>query len=212
VHDVLAHHIGIVADVDREDFGEMQDRAPDLLEQWRDVEVQRARDAMTARQVDERRQSAVSALVSEWRTTTLRVLPMLRGEVPVPDSLPPFVGFVLVNDLVVHETDIRAALGLPRAEQSAALSLALSAYSFSLEDRIQRLGLPALVLAYDGKERRIGSGEPAATLTADRHELVRVLAGRRSREQIRHLGWQGDPAPFLDVLSEYGPTEVPGTD
>jgi hypothetical protein len=66
------------------------------------------------------------------------VLPLLRGEVPVPATLPPFVGFVLVNDLVVHETDIRAALGLPRAPASAALSLALTGYSFSLEARIRQ--------------------------------------------------------------------------
>jgi uncharacterized protein (TIGR03083 family) len=212
VRDVFAHHVGVMADVAREDFGEFMDLVPNLLEQWTDREVQRARDAMTARQVDERRQMELSALIAEWRTTTLEVLPMLRGEVTPPDSLPPFIGFVLVNDVVVHETDIRSALGLGRADDSAALSLALTAYSFSLESRIRKLGLPSLVLSYDGKERRIGEGNPGATLTADRHELVRVMAGRRNREQILGLAWTGDPAPFVDVLSEYGPTDVLGVD
>jgi uncharacterized protein (TIGR03083 family) len=212
VRDVFSHHVGVVADVARGDFGEFQDRVADLLEQWRDVEVQRARDAMTARQVDERGRVEVAALVAEWRRATVEVLAMLTGEVAVPDSLPPFMGFVLINDVVVHETDIRAALGLPRAQESAALSIALAAYSFSLESRIRNLGLPALVLTYDGKERRIGEGEAGASLAADRHELVRVLAGRRSREQIRNLVWTGDPAPYVDVLSEYGPTDVAGLD
>jgi len=205
VHDVLAHHVGVVAGVAAEDLGEFNELVFDLLEQWRDSKVQRARDAMTASQVEVRRRSDVGALVTEWRRATDDVLPLLRGEVPVPPTLPPFVGFVLVNDLVVHETDIRAALGLPRAPASSALSLALTGYAFSLEARIGRLGLPALVLAYDGKERRLGEGPEGATLTADRHELVRVLAGRRTREQILGLAWSGDPAPFLDVLSEYGP-------
>jgi uncharacterized protein (TIGR03083 family) len=212
VRDVIAHHVGVVADVARGDFGEFQGRASDLLEQWRDRDVATARDAMTARQVEERRDVEIPALVMEWRTSTLEVLPILNGEVSPPKSTPPFMGFVLVNDVVVHETDIRAAVGLPRAEESAALSLALTAYSFSLAQRIGLLGLPPLLLAYNGKERRLGEGNPGATLTADRHELVRVLAGRRNREQIRSLAWTGDPAPYIDILSEYGPTDILGLD
>jgi hypothetical protein len=126
--------------------------------------------------------------------------------------LPPFIRIILVNDLVVHETDIRAALGLPRAVSSRALFLALAGYSFSLENRLRVLGLPALVLAYDDKERRLGEGPVGAQVAADRHELVRVLAGRRTREQILGLTWTGDPVPFVDVLSEYGPTSVTGID
>jgi uncharacterized protein (TIGR03083 family) len=210
VHDVLAHHVGAVAGAAAGDLGEFGEL--DILEQWRDTEVRRIRDSLTAHQVEERRLRDLPALVSEWRTATTDVLPLLRGDTPVPATLPPFVGFMLIGDLVVHETDIRAALGLPRAMPSKALSLALVAYSFSLENRIRILGLPALVLAYDGKERRIGEPPVGATLTADRHELVRVLAGRRTGEQILGLAWAGEPGPFVDVLSEYGPATVPGVD
>ena len=168
VHDVLAHHVGVVAGVAAEDLGGYGELSFDILEQWRDSEVQRMRDAMTARQVEERRLRDVPALVAEWRTTMTDLLPLLRGETPIPATLPPFVGTVLVNDLIVHETDIRAALGLPRAAASTALSLALAGYSFSLENRIHILGLPTLVLVYDGKERRIGEGQ------------VGAISGRRS--------------------------------
>jgi uncharacterized protein (TIGR03083 family) len=212
VHDVLAHHVGVVVDVAREDLGEFGELSFGILEQWRDSQVQRMRDALTARQVEERRDQDVSALVAEWRTATTALLPLLRGEIPVPATLPPFIGVILVNDLVVHETDIRAALGLPRAAASAALSVALAGFSASLENRIRILGLPALVLVYDGKERRIGEGPVGATLSADRHELVRVLAGRRTREQILGLTWTGDPDPFVGVLSEYGQVTVLGID
>jgi uncharacterized protein (TIGR03083 family) len=212
VHDVLAHHVGVVAGVATGDLGEFGELSVRILEQWRDGEVQRARDALTARQVDERRRCGVPALVAEWRTATADVLPRLRGEAPFPATLPPFAGSILVNDLVVHETDIRSALGLPRAAPSAALSLALAGYAFSLENRIRSLGLPTLLLVYDGKERRIGEGPVGATLAADRHELVRVLAGRRTSRQILELAWTGDPEPFIGVLSEYGPATVAGVD
>jgi uncharacterized protein (TIGR03083 family) len=212
VHDVLAHHVGVVAGVAAGDLGEFGELADGILEQWRDREIQQTRDALTALQVEERRLKDVPALAAEWRTATSEVLPLLRGHTRVPATLPPFIGFILVNDLVVHETDIRAALGLPRAEASSALSVALSAYAFSLENRIRVLGLPALTLAYDGKERCLGEGPPGATLAADRHELLRVLAGRRNQAQILELTWTGDPAPYVDVLSEYGPTDLVGID
>jgi uncharacterized protein (TIGR03083 family) len=212
VHDVLAHHVGVVVGVAKGDLGEFGELSDRILEQWRDTEVQRARDAWTARQVEEYRPRDISALATEWRTATTEVLPLLRGETPVPTTLPPFIGFILVNDLVVHETDIRASLGLSRAAASPALSLALAGYAFSLEHRIRLLGLPTLVLAYDGKERRLGKGPKAATLAADRHELLRVLAGRRTRSQILELSWTGDPNTYVDVLSEYGPTSIVGID
>jgi len=167
---------------------------------------------MTARQVDERRDHSVAALTDEWRAATLAVTPMMRGEVAPPPSLPPYIGFILVNDLVVHETDIRSALSLSRAPASPALSLALAGYSFSLENRIRQLGTPALVLAYDGKQHQLGDQPVGATVSADRHELVRVLAGRRTRDQILGLDWDGDPTPYLDILSEYGPVTQPTTD
>jgi uncharacterized protein (TIGR03083 family) len=212
VHDVLAHHVGVVAGIASGDLGEFGALSSGILEQWRDVEIQRLRDAMTARQVEDRRLLEFPALCGEWRAATTEVLPMMRGEIEVPPTLPPFVGFILVNDVVVHETDIRAALELPRASPSAALSIALSAYSFSLENRVRTLGLPALVMLYDDKERWVGDAPAGASVKADRHELLRVLAGRRTRAQILELEWTGDPNPYLDVLSEYGPTMVGSID
>jgi uncharacterized protein (TIGR03083 family) len=202
VRDLMAHHVGVVADVGG---GRLGDQAMNLLDQWKDTDVQQARDTMTARQVAERRDRSVEELTGEWREATEAVAPWLRGEIAIPPSLPPFVGFVLVNDAVVHETDIRAALSLGRAPAGPALSLALTGYSFSLEHRIRHVGLRPLVLAYDDKLRQLGDGEVGATLRADRHELVRVMAGRRTADQILELEWEGDPTPYLSILSEYGP-------
>ena len=210
--DVLAHHVGLVSDIAHDRLDVLAPVAARLDEQWRDREVARARDEMTAEQVDTRRNDDVRALIAEWRAATEAILPMLRGEAPVPAVLPPTIPFVLNTDLVVHETDIRAAVGLPRAGPSLALSLALIGYASALEQRIRLIGLPSLALAYDGKQRLLGDDPAVTTLRGDKHELVRVLAGRRTNEQLVALDWDGDPTPFLPVLSGYGPTTVPGYD
>ncbi len=85
-----------------------------------------------------------------------------------------------------------------------ALSLALAAYSFGVDYRIRQLGLPALEVRYGDKQRVLGAGEPGATVAASRFELVRVLGGRRSRDQILALEWEGDPSPYLPILPAYG--------
>ena len=86
----------------------------------------------------------------------------------------------------------------------AATRVALAGYAFGVDYRIRALGLPALQLRYDGKEKSLGEGEPAAALAADSWELLRVLAGRRSRDQIATLDWTGDPEPYLPLLPAYG--------
>jgi hypothetical protein len=48
-----------------------------------------------------------------------------------------------------------------------------------------------------------GAGAPAATLSAAPFELFRALSGRRSLDQVRSLAWDGDPAPYLEVLAPY---------
>jgi hypothetical protein len=48
-----------------------------------------------------------------------------------------------------------------------------------------------------------GYGPPAAALAADPFELFRALSGRRSLDQVRTLARDGDPKPYLDVLSPY---------
>jgi hypothetical protein len=92
-----------------------------------------------------------------------------------------------------------ADLGAAYAETKS-----LAGYCFGVDYRLRALGLPALELRYDGKERTLGEGPPAASVTAERWELLRVLAGRRSRDQIAALDWSGDPAPYLPLLPAYG--------
>jgi hypothetical protein len=85
--------------------------------------------------------------------------------------------------------------------------VALAGYCFGVDYRVRALDLPAMTLRYDGKERTLGEGPVAAVVTADRWELLRMLAGRRSRAPIMHLDWTGDPEPYLALVPAYGERE-----
>ena len=204
----MAHHCGTVVDVVTGNGFELF-VGLDLLDQWRDEDVAHARDDLTGRQVAEREGRSLGSLVSEWREATAALLPIMRGEQPFPEAVPSIFGGVVINDAVVHEGDIRFALGLNRAPAGAALSLALLGYGFSLDYRIRTLGLPPLVLSYDGKTRQVGGeGDPGATVSATRFDLVRTLASRRTAAEILDLDWSGNPELYVPILPEYGPVRT----
>src|SRR5438874_1252993 len=56
-----------------------------------------------------------------------------------------------------------------------------------------------------------GGTEPSGRLEAPTFELMRALTGRRSRRQIRALGWTVDPAPYLPAF-QFGPFTTSPTD
>ncbi|MBO9524380.1 MAG: maleylpyruvate isomerase family mycothiol-dependent enzyme [Nocardioidaceae bacterium] len=204
VQDVFAHHVGVLTEVASGSLRELGDPMR-LLDQWRDADVARDRDVLTARQVEERRGRSVSQLVAEWDNAASALAPALSGQTPMPGGMSPIIGSVVVNDVVVHEGDVREALGLDTAPEILATSLALAGYGASFELRLRQLGLPAIAFAYDGKTRQFGDGDATATVTADRTTLVRMLASRLEESDMRALDWTGDPAPFLGLLPEYGP-------
>jgi hypothetical protein len=128
---------------------------------------------------------------------------MFRGERPFPWWIP-FLPNILVTDLAVHAQDVRNALGRPGDRDSAGVGSALAGYAAGVGLKISVLGLPALMVRYGSKERLLGTGEPAAVWSGDRYEIFRALAGRRSREQILAMGWEGDPAPYVALIPAYG--------
>jgi uncharacterized protein (TIGR03083 family) len=200
VADVIRHVAGLAADV-------VDGTIPvdlDLMEQWRNDDVAQARDDMTARHVAARATQPLDDVVARWRTSTPDLLAVIRGERPPAGALPPGIDSVLVTDLNVHEQDIRGALDAPGARDSAGIGIGLASYGFGVAYRLAALGLPALELRYDGKSRLIGEGEVGASLAAEKFELFRAFAGRRSRAQIAALDWTGDPEPYLGLIPAYG--------
>lgn len=199
VHDVLAHVVGLASDATAGTMPEM-----DLLEQWREPEVAGIRDGMTAGQVARAAHRTVEELTDGWRANMASLGPMLDGSVPFPEPVPAGIGAIMVTDLAVHDQDVRTALGAPRTADGPAAAIALATYGFGVDYRIRQLGLPALALRFGDRERVLGGGPAAATVAAERTELLRVFAGRRSRRQIAALGWTGDPTPYLPVIPAYG--------
>ena len=203
VKELVAHHTGVVVDLAHGSLSELGDVIR-LLDQNSDAAVAHDRDAMTDRQVAERQGRSIGELLGEWAEATERLAPMLRGDTPFPESVGPVGAVIAVNDVVVHEGDLREALGLPVAPEVPATSLALAGYGASLDHRVRRAALPAIAIRYDGKQRVFGDGDPVAVVSADRSTLVRLLASRLTPAQILGLDWQGDASPYLDLIPEYG--------
>ncbi len=204
VLDVCRHVTGLAADA-------AVGRLPEdlnLLEQFRDPGVVRARDEFADGQVARRQGQEPADTIDEWSEAEAHLLQSLSPDASRP--LPFGFDVILVTDLCVHCDDVTIALGQdPPGTSSAAGKVALAGYCFGLAYRLQALGLPALTLRYDGKERILGDNAVGASVNADRWELLRVLAGRRSRSQILALEWGGDPQPYLELLPAYGEREAP---
>lgn len=208
VADVVRHVTGLAVEAAR--GGLPADL--DLLEQFRDDAVVAARDAFADGQVLRRRDAAPKAVIAEWDDAEPVLVDRLRHEAGHPEALPFGFDTVLVTDLCVHADDVALALGRPPHRETLASRVALVGYCFGVDYRLRAVGLPALTLRYDGKERTLGTGEGGAAVAANRWELLRVLAGRRSRSQIRGLAWTGDPEPYLPLLPAYGERSDPLTE
>jgi uncharacterized protein (TIGR03083 family) len=206
VRDVMAHVAGLAEDAVAGSFPDI-----DLLEQWRDDAVAAGRDAMTARQVERAGTEPIDEIIERWRAAGAVLAPMLRGDEPFPEGAPFGLSAILVTDVTVHAQDVLAAIHADQLRQGAAVSVAIAAYGFGVDYRVRALGLPALAIAYDGKERVIGDpdGPIGARLAASRYEIMRALAGRRSRAQIAAFDWQGDRGSYLALIPAYGERDDP---
>ena len=65
------------------------------------------------------------------------------------------------------------------------------------------VGLRGLVLRFGDETRIVGVADrmpPAATLEAPLDELLAVLSGQRTAEELRALRWIGNPEPYIALL------------
>ena len=202
VRDVVAHVTGVAQDAVRGEgwdvYGVIVDRsALDRL------------DERTAEQVAARRGAPFDAVLDEWAGHVADLLPVLRGERPGPAQAL-FADRMLATDVATHAQDVRGAVEMPGDRDSLGVSAAFSSYAGGLHLRLSGSGLPALRIVYGEKDRVLGDGEPGAAVAADRFELYRAMAGRRSRRQILAYTWTGDPEPYLPMIPAYGerPTDL----
>lgn len=124
-------------------------------------------DAWTQAQVERHRGDSLSQLADAFEATIdsfAAVLP----HIPVP------VNSQLVMDAVTHEHDLRLALGRSGARDSDAVDVAVG----------------WLLATADNREPGLGSRLASSGLVP--FDLLRVMSGRRSPEQIATLGLEAD--------------------
>lgn len=117
-------------------------------------------------------------------------------------------GSLMVMDAFTHELDLRNAIGARLPDDSPAFSRAFEVLLNGFAASVIAHNLPAVVVSVDGQEWQVGAGEPVATLSGDRYDIYRSLAGRRTYEQITRLGWSRDSHRWLPAFT-WGPFTPP---
>jgi uncharacterized protein (TIGR03083 family) len=178
VHDVLAHVIGLTADLNALRFPDDDDPGGDRF---------------AAAQVASRVDRTFEELVAEWG----------REAPKFEDGLRVFgyeFGSHFVGDLLTHFHDVRAALGLPDDPEPVAVSVALDHYAGFVHERLTDVGEGSLRFVTEERDAVVGADGLIATLTVDAFELLRCLSARRSLAHIRSLPWTGDVDRAIALL------------
>ncbi len=171
VRDVLAHMAGVA-----QDWAAGRRAAPPT-------------DAQTALQVARFDGCGVDDILRAWDEAAAAI-PLLAQEGIAPP----------LGDIIVHEHDIRDALGRPGERDSAAVQC--------VSDQLLRMlvtPVPVRVIVEDGEYRCGPDADPVIDLKTTRFEALRWRTGRRSRRQLAAMAWSGDPAKLLDHLYMFGP-------
>jgi len=144
----------------------------------------------------------ITGLLDEWTRMGARAehLLQVRGDRR---------GSIMVMDALTHELDLRYALGAPLpAVDHPAFPRAFEVLLNGFSAEVAAHNLPAVLISVDGRQWQAGIGEPVATLTGDRYDIYRSLAGRRTHEQITRLSWSRDSHRWLPAFT-WGPFSPP---
>jgi uncharacterized protein (TIGR03083 family) len=181
VRDLLSHMVGLGADV------VAGDEPDDHNEGW------------TGRQVARRRGRDVAALVAEWREVAEPLRAAMRENGPRP-----------LGDLIIHEQDLRGALGVPGGQDTPGLHAILDRFVPRFAARVA--DLPPVALVGDGWSwaSRGTPDDAAVVVRASDFDLARALVTRRSAAQLRAWTVRGDVTPYLDAFALLG--SLPTTD
>ena len=181
VRELLAHMVGLGADVAR------NDEPDDHNSVW------------TQRQVDERRDRSVADLLEEWATIVEPLQRWMRDNTSRP-----------LGDIVIHEQDLRGALRVPGAKDTAGLAALRDRMVGDFGAEVQDLA-PVALIGDEWSWCSSGAPEDAAVVVrASDFDLTRALMTRRSESQLRGWTERGDIGPYLPGFSGLG--RLPETD
>jgi hypothetical protein len=114
---------------------------------------------------------------------------------------------VLIDDLVVHEHDLRAALGIPdHSALDATISVPRSLDS--CVSALEEAGLGSIEVRSGSDVWRSHDAEPGWVLEVSPWEAVRVLYSRRTADELRSLGGSDNIDAYIAVLDAHLPLPV----
>lgn len=148
--------------------------------------------AWVDRQVAERSTRDVVTIVDEWNAAAPQFESMIEG---APAAL-----WGLTYDLVVHEHDLRTAVGRPGERASHGVRVAAELGLRLVKGDLAKAGLPAFRAVIDGTEFVVGAGEPELELRASAFECLRLLGSRRTVDELRAADFSGDLDRYLSGL------------
>lgn len=186
VRDLFSHMVGLGADV------LAGDEPDDHHAAW------------TRAQVEARAGRSADDLLAEWDEVAARLPAWMQQHGSRP-----------LNDVVIHEQDLRGAVGVPGGRETDGLAIVRDRMAGRLAERV--VGLPALALEEEPRPggpawrwTSPGDAEPAVVLRASGFDLARALASRRTADQLRAWTVRGDVTDHLDAFAGLGPLpEVP---
>lgn len=187
--DVIAHHIHFLGAVIDDDVPTEVFRAITDTDEAARSAAGKVRDEWTEAGVDARRGRTLNELIGEWNTRIAAIPPEVHPTV----------------DVVVHLGDVLEALGERRGFDTALVEDSLREYyEMTLADRIAVTGDGVTLRCLDtGVRIGAASGQPEIGGTG--YELLRAIAGRRSRfEADDALDWGGAPESTRWLFPAYG--------
>ena len=155
-------------------------------------------DEATSRQVGDRADNDLSAVVAEWRTHAA----------PLHERLVenPAIATALLADLVIHVYDLAEVLDQPTIAAAAATPVSANRYVPLLQERVAEQMDVALAIQLDGTDCPAERGTTAVTVRTDSHQFLRGVTGRLRRADVESFDWSTDPADILDqAWNQYGP-------
>jgi len=154
-------------------------------------------DEFTGEQVRQRKAATIEDLIAEWQGNMPTMLDAARAGLAPPN---------LAVDAVTHEQDIRGAVGASPVDDREALRFSLEVFALGVRFKLKHAdGLTLRLAATDSDFALVaGDGEPVATLRASEFELFRTLSGRRGRDAVLAMDWDGDGSAFLPWLNVFG--------
>ncbi len=180
VHDVIAHLVGIVAEINAGTADGVGSKA------------------RTAAQVADRRDLTIGDLLAEWE----RGAPQFEGALTMLGG--PYAALA-VADIWNHEQDLRGELAVEGGRDPVAEHLAIEGYSDARTREITQARLAPLRLRAGIDEWIVGHGPPGATVIAEPYELARFTCFRRTPDQARAYLWDGDPESYVALFTADGP-------